>query len=323
VIRQIALVLVLLALPSIALAQVSEQDRAAARELGREGIALYTAGDYNAALDRLSRAHDIVGLTTTGLWRARCLVALGRIVEASEQYLDVTRMKVADDARDIHVKAITEARKERDALVPLIPHVTLMAQGELSDDVVVTIDDQPVPAVLIGARRPIDPGRHEWRVARGDWSKSDTFTIAEGATLELTLPMPGPLPAALPDTGENGGDPDGHSADEEISGLAIAGWVTLGVGAAGVVLGVVSGFLALDRQGTLDSNCRNGQCPTAFHDDVDAFETLRTLSVIGIAAGGALTIAGVSMLAVGASGAPAEGAWLTISPGGAALHVRF
>ena len=66
--------------------------KAVARELGLEGIALYKDGKYQAALDKLDRAHELVGLTTTGLWRARCLVQLKRFVEGSEALFVVTRM---------------------------------------------------------------------------------------------------------------------------------------------------------------------------------------------------------------------------------------
>ena len=83
------LALLLLAAPGAA---QTPPETAAARQLGKEGVEAYRANDFATALDRLTRAHSIVGLTTTGLWRARTLVHLGRLVEASEQYLEVTRM---------------------------------------------------------------------------------------------------------------------------------------------------------------------------------------------------------------------------------------
>src|SRR5688572_22104076 len=59
-------------------------NRGAARELGKQAIEAYNARDYPKALDLFRRAHALVKLSTTGLYTARTLVALKRLVEASE-----------------------------------------------------------------------------------------------------------------------------------------------------------------------------------------------------------------------------------------------
>jgi hypothetical protein len=303
--------------PAGAQAQLSESDRAAARELGREGIELYKAGDYTTALDRLTRAHTLVDLSTTGLWRARCLVALGQLVEASEQYLAVTRMTLTDDAREIHVAALEEASREREALLPEVPSVRLKSAGSFPADAVITIDDQPVPAALIGAKRPVDPGTHVVRVTRGDQRESSTFSIEAGASIELSLPMPS-APATASSPAPSQPPP---AADEGSGAVTIAGWATVGLGGAVLIGGAVAGLLALDTQSDLDEGCVNSQCPPDLHDEVDAFETLRTLSVVGIFAGSAIAIGGVTMLAVSAPG-HAEVS-LRVTPLGLALGGRF
>jgi len=320
----LSLLLALAAPSTVSWAQPSEVDRSAARALGQEGITLYRAGDYETALDRLSRAHDIVGLTTTGLWRARCLVALGRVVEASEQYLDVTRMTLPDDAREVHITAVDEAAKEREALMKVIAHVQLSSDSELAADVAITIDDKPVPRALIGAKRPIDPGQHTLTVARGDWRKQQSFTVAEGADLKLTIPTPPeptvgaqPEPVAPPPASTTGTDED------EGSVLPTVGWITFSVGAAGLTMGVVTGILALDKQRVLEAGCDSDGCGPSLHGDVDDFELFRALSTAGIIAGAALAVGGLTMVLLAPSESEPTSAKLMFRPGSADLSVSF
>src|SRR5262249_5440698 len=73
---------------------VDDQTRAKARTIGEEGLALYDQGRYIEALDRFQSASALVKAPTLDLMAARCLTKMGRLVEASERYLDVTRMTV-------------------------------------------------------------------------------------------------------------------------------------------------------------------------------------------------------------------------------------
>src|SRR5262245_51329128 len=75
-----------------------EETRAKARAIGEEALALYDQGRYIEAFDKFQSASDLVKAPTLDLMAARCLVKMGRLVEASERYLDVTRMTVDDKA---------------------------------------------------------------------------------------------------------------------------------------------------------------------------------------------------------------------------------
>ncbi len=294
----------------------SDEDRAAARQLGKEGVELYQAGNYAEAEDRLRRAHAIVGLTTTGLWRARCLVQLGRLVEASELYLEVTRMPLGDDALDVHRSAKDEARAEHAALAKDIPHVTIALGGD-SDDVVVAIDGQTVPRALIGVRRPIDPGRHELSARRGSWQHTQAFEVQKGEARTLTVPAPAPEPQPdpLPAT------PPPDSAPEESSLMPLLGWIAVGTGVALTGTGIVFGVLAADKKSTLDDGCTDGDCPPPLHGVVDQFETFRSVSAITVIAGGVLLLGGVTLLVVDA--AATDDVALRVGPGSASATWHF
>jgi tetratricopeptide (TPR) repeat protein len=104
-------------------AQPEDATRQAARLLGKEAAELYQQARYAEALEKFKRADDLAHVPTTGLYAARCLEKLGRLVEAEAKYSAVMRMQVAADALPVHKKAIAEAATEHDALVPRIPRL--------------------------------------------------------------------------------------------------------------------------------------------------------------------------------------------------------
>src|SRR4051812_29141942 len=76
--------------------EVDDATRAAARKLGYVGVQAYDAKDYATATDKLEKAFRLYQAPSLGLWSARALVKSGKLVEAQERYLKVTRLPVAD-----------------------------------------------------------------------------------------------------------------------------------------------------------------------------------------------------------------------------------
>lgn len=316
----LVLVLFCVCIPTQGRADVDPAKRSAARALGKEAIALYKAGNYEEALDRFSRAHQLVGLTTTGLWRGRCLGKVGRLIEASEQYLDVTRMKLDEDARDVHEAAQVDAKKELALLEPRIPHLTIRIEGELPGDTTISLDGNVVPKALLGVHQPIDPGEHTVLVEGGGTKETKKFEIAEGGSLEI--------PLRLIDRGTSIGDereaPKDFDTDPGATQRAL-GWVTMGLGGAGLVVGAVTGGLALSNKSALESNCPNAQCTPPFHADVDSFETLRLASTATLIAGGVLFAAGLTVVVSAPErlAAPDAAVTLRVSPQGVLVGGTF
>jgi hypothetical protein len=88
--------LVVLGFSSAARAQaVDDGSRAVARSLGTTGVEAYRAGDYATANDKLDKAYQILQAPSLGLWSARALVKLNRLVKAAERYREVTRLPVS------------------------------------------------------------------------------------------------------------------------------------------------------------------------------------------------------------------------------------
>ena len=72
--------------------------RTAARELAREAAELADAGRCDTAIDKFRRAYALVPAPTIAVHEARCLVQLGRLLEASDRYELVLRTPIAADA---------------------------------------------------------------------------------------------------------------------------------------------------------------------------------------------------------------------------------
>src|SRR5262245_9231993 len=142
------------------------ETKSLARKLATEGQKLFDAGDYAAALEKFNLADSLNPAPTLGLRAARCLVKLGRVVEASERYLDVTRVQLDRTANATLRKAQADAVGEREKLLPTIPTLKIEIEGPVGSGITVTIDEKPVPDALIGQKRPTDPGAHRVEVKR-------------------------------------------------------------------------------------------------------------------------------------------------------------
>src|SRR5690242_19879515 len=114
--------------------------RSTARKLGQEAVKLFEDGQWAAALEKFNTADSLVPTPTLGLYAARCLVKLDRLVEASERYLDVTRMQLDRNAAAIMRKAQADAVAEREKLLTRIPTLEIRLEGPAGDGVKVTLD---------------------------------------------------------------------------------------------------------------------------------------------------------------------------------------
>jgi hypothetical protein len=259
--------------------------RITARKLGADAIALFDKGEYAAALEKFDLANQLVPSPTLGLRAARCLVKLGRLVEASERYTEVTRMKLDASAQNVQRKAQVEALQEREALTPRIPILEVVLEGPQGKGVTVALDGKALPPALLGQKQPIDPGKHVLEAQRADTTVKREVELAEGEEARLALKLP-PLPAPPP------------PPPPPPSPIAMYGWIGVGVGAAGIVVGVANGVAAIAQQGSLLDRCPDRRCPPEAHGDADLYDITRTISTIGFIAGGVIAAGGVTLLLV-------------------------
>jgi hypothetical protein len=266
-----------LAAPALGATEPDETSRHAARELAREGARKLEQGEYAEALELLERAHQLVPAPTIRLLQAQALDKLGRLVQAAERYEQVRRAKLGPDAPEAFAKAVATAELELPALRKRIPRLVVNVVGGGSQ-AAVELDGSPVPAALIGIERPVDPGPHTIVARRGSLRTERSVTLAEGAREVVVLE----LPVAA---GQDGSPRSSDSVQSDGSTQRTLGWVSLGVGVAGIATGATFALIASGKRSDLDSVCDDSRCPAAAQDDIDAFGRARTLSFVGYGVG--------------------------------------
>lgn len=317
-----------------------------ARELAKEGLEAYDSGRYEEAAEKLTKAYQLVPVPTLATNRARALVKLGKWVSAAERYLEAIRIARDKTWQAVQVEAQRDAERERDALMPRIPRVKVMLTGAGPSDVEVSVDGVVLPAALIGVEQLQDPGVHKVQAKRGAELVSESFTAKEGAHAIVTLrfksgqasqPQPGlevphqpekstPVAqasqATQPEPSSNVGNEAGSSNHQKL-----IGWIGVGAGGAGILLGGITGVLALSKHSSLndspDCSSELQNCTPSKRNDVEAYNSLLPITTIGFIAGGVLTAAGVTLLLTAPTreAGPRVGLW--VSPSGASVTGRF
>ncbi len=196
-----------LALSAPAVAQVGDAERAAARDLFKEGDGLQRAGKFADALDKFQRAERVYGAPTNVLRIAECQAALGRLVESAESYRSALRTPLAPGSPQAFQVAIDQAKAELAQVEPRVPKLTVNV-APAAANAQMQIDGQSVSAALIGEPIPLDPGTHKVRIVAQGFTPSEQDAVLkerETTTLAMTLkpvavataPLP-PLPPSAP-----------------------------------------------------------------------------------------------------------------------------
>ena len=323
-------ILALMMLPLTASAQSTDSTRAAARELGTEGVDDFQAGNFASASDKLDRAFKVVRAPSLGLWSARALVKTGNWVEAAERYLEVTRLDPQTGDVVLQKQAQAEAAKEREELLARLPGLRLDVKNA-SSAVELQIDGTPLPSVLIGARVPLNPGPHVLEVVDGGRRITRTVEAVEGQVLGVVIdfdtaqsttpptPESGPPSAREPSSAS-----DTAPQPAATRKISTGTWIALGVGVAGLAVGATTGVMAMSRKDDLGSSCDDTRCDPSARDDVDSYNALRTVSTIGFVAGGlGVATAGVLFFTAPREPVAARGVVPWVGLGAAGVRGRF
>jgi hypothetical protein len=276
-----------------------------ARSLAAEGYEALVAKRYQTAEDRLRRADALVHAPTIVVDHARALVGLGRLLEARERYQLVIREGVDAKAPPSWKQAYADAEKEDAALDARFAWLIIRVDGPSNPNV--TVDGVPVPVNALGARRAIDPGLRAVVVtAPGYVSADKSVTLREGEEREVAFVLRPPPSVDLTDRDSR--QPVAPAPATEGGKPRWPMWVAFGAGGAGLVVGSVTGALALGARSELKGQCKgpDGKClPTSLEEkrrmdgDVSRYHTLGTLSGVGFAVGVAGAATGVVLLLTG------------------------
>jgi PEGA domain len=308
--------------------QPQAENVAAARSLGLQGIKLADAGDCKGAIEKLSRAEALYHAPSILGRLGECQVNVGQVVVGTENLNRVVREELAPNAPKAFRDAQTRAKGVLSAALPKIAHLTVKVDPPDAKPQV-TVGGTTIPAALLGAERPTDPGTHEVVVsAPGYLEQRSTVTLSDGASQELALKLqkdpnageaaPPPAPPA-PVVAVPPPAPASDTSPKKNNTLA---FVALGVGGAGLLVGGVTGFLALGKKSDLDG-CEDKKCPPSQQDTLDSAKNLATVSTVGFAVGFVGVGAGIVLLLTGNNSASANASASRTKPQLARQGVTF
>src|SRR5262249_45423043 len=103
------------------------------------------------------------------------------------------------------------------------------------------------------------------------------------------------------------------------------GFVGIGVGGAGLVMGAVAGGIAIGKHNDLAGICKGGHCTTSPQGAIDSYHLTENVSTPGLVAGGVLSATGVVLLVIAPRATRPKDAWIApvVGAGFAGVEGRF
>lgn len=275
-------------------AQEQQDDPAvvgAARALAVDGVKLAQSDRCNEAIDKLERAeklhHAPIVLTRLG----ECYIKLGRLVEGVENLRAVLREPLPSNPSEALSQAYADAKTLFEATNPKLASLTVNVEGAAPNaDLSLSIDGRSLPSALIGTAHPSDPGEHDIQVSAHGYVTSTrkvTMTAGEEQTVTLTMtasPKSAPEHVAASADGTDAKSTGAKALTPTAASRApnhLPAYISWGVGAVGLGLGVGFGIAAMNNKSDLDARCPAKACPPSESGLLDTSRKNATISTIG------------------------------------------
>ena len=173
--------------------------------------------------------------------------------------------------------------------------MTITVLGPTNPEVV--IDSTPVPIASLGVKRPVNPGSHTIKVsAEGYLPTEKAITLSEGQSLTVNLELEqAPTDSSLV-AKKSTTTFDSKTSTSSPETRRILAFGALGLGGAGLIVGGVTGALAMRKKSQLNNACEQGVCPPSQASALDSYHTYGNISTVSFivgavgAAGGAILL---------------------------------
>lgn len=252
-----------------------------AEYLFRSGEKKFDSGRYTEACNDFAESLRLGPKLGTLLNLALCHETVGKTATAWSEFHHGAAWAAQNGQKDRHDFAMQHVF----ALETKLPHVLLQLPADRAIESV-DVDGEPLPDSRWYLPIFLDPGEHSVTIsAPGKQRGIVKFRVTASPTEQLVsvpsladevIVAAAPKPAfVLPS------DPD--------RARRIAGFVTLGVGAAGLVIGATFGILAVGKRDEVGSLCAGNRCTeqgAQRYRDAQSHATVATVStLLGVAAG--------------------------------------
>lgn len=267
----------------------------AAKEAFRVGMELRTKGDLKGALDKFRQAHIQANTPVTGIELARTHAMLGHYLEAREVCLGIARTPVAAAETQRSAESRSQATRLAEEARRKLAILRLKVSGApAGESPVLAVDGSSVPFTGVSTAREVNPGSHEISAKAGSQEVKTRVDVAAGESRDVDLSLrDGSAKTTAGPPVDHGPPPADEASVIPSHGVKLHPlvYVGAGVGGAGLLVGLVTGGLALSAKGDLSDRCSNNSCGPDSYGDLDSARTLATVStlsfVVGILGAGA------------------------------------
>jgi hypothetical protein len=305
----------------MAFSPVARANDTQAETLYQEGRRAAQAKDWATACKKFKESHDREPAPGTLLNLADCEEHRAKLVDALDHFESAARLFPAGNERALY------ATERASALGKRIPRLTVRLASSATPGTTVECDGAAVDAARLGTAMPVDPGEHVVVVrAPGRADVRSTLKLAEGEARQIEIDAGGALasPGQPPASGVRraGGTEEEPRANPSSSPLRTAGFVSLGVSAVGLGVGLVGGLMTLNAKSTADANCGPTGCRPEGLDAQSRGKTWSAVSTVGFATAGAGLLVGVGLLVLSPSSRAPVG-FLSARPVAGGSEVSF
>jgi hypothetical protein len=278
----LALLGVSLVAPSVALA---EAPASPAETLFEQGLAEMRAGRYDTGCPRLAESYRLDPLPGALFTLADCEAAWGRTATALDHYQAFVELltTLPPARRDRFAERRGIALAKMAALSGVVPELTIDVAPGAPAGLVVKRNGVALEPAAYGVGRKVDPGEYVVTAevdGRATWERTIHLAERDRARVEVPVLLVGAAPAA-------GEVPAAHAIPTTESAPSRPPWLPIaaGVGAAGLLTGIVAGSMALADKSTIDSDCPGHVCNSDGRSAVNAGQSAALVSTIGFAVG--------------------------------------
>jgi hypothetical protein len=296
---------------------------------------LYDTGAYTPALAEFQALAAETGSPNAQLYVARCLRELGRLPEAYEAMAGAVRNATARAESEPKYAATRNAAAADLALLEAKVGKLVIALASPPEGLAVSVAGADLPREKVGVPIAVVPGEVVVRAraaGRPDIERRVVLKAGETQTVTLTFPAasaapPPPRVTMGPQAAPNPSAPSSREAEPKgVGGARVGGFVTLGVGVAGMATFAVAGLMANHRYDTVSAACGGKRCTDPkYADEIAGGRRLDVIADVGLGVGIAGLVGGTLMVIFGGPSAPPKsgatlGGWA--GPDGAGLVVR-
>ena len=296
---------------------------AEARLVAKEGLIALDHGLNEEAVNKLTRAYEVVKVPTLGLYTARALASVGRLVEAFAVYVEATHLEAAGTNPTKQRQAKQAADRELALLAARIPQLTIRQLQPAKEPAELFLDSKYVSPPWNDVVQAVNPGYHLIELKSPTAKVSQEVTLREGerSVVELSLSSQGETPspavqraswpnadtttkvrpqtrAAVPTTTPNMTSDTWEMRQPSTFPRQTLIWVGIGAAGAGLVIGGTLVAIARSRRASLDENgCAAGHCYSDQASRVDTYNALLAASTISFSVGAAALTGSLVLLA--------------------------